>query len=71
MRKGKIIKSADNRWGNGNNTSYIYLWIFHKCYNKLVYRFSSENKYQTLNATAYLENAIPEDAAAIRWLNKI
>ena len=32
--------------------------------------FPLKNKYQTLNATAYLENAIPEDAAAIRWLNK-
>ncbi len=25
--------------------------------------------YQTLNATNYLENAIPDDAAGIRWLN--
>lgn len=33
--------------------------------------FPLKNKYQTLNATAYIENAIPEDAAAIRWLNKI
>ena len=32
--------------------------------------FPLKNKYQTLNATAYIENAIPEDAAAIRWLNK-
>ena len=32
--------------------------------------FPLKNKYQTLNATAYLENAIPEDAAAIRFLNK-
>ena len=26
--------------------------------------------YQTLNATGYLENSIPDDAEAIRWLNK-
>ena len=32
--------------------------------------FPMKSKYQTLNATGYLENAIPEDAAAIRFLNK-
>lgn len=32
--------------------------------------FPLKSEYQTLNATVYLENAIPEDAAAIRWLNK-
>ena len=32
--------------------------------------FPMKSKYQTLKATGYLENAIPEDAAAIRFLNK-
>lgn len=32
--------------------------------------FPRKSAYQTLNATGYLENSIPDDAAAIRWLNK-
>ena len=31
--------------------------------------FPKRNAYQTLNATNYLETAISDDAAAIRWLN--
>ena len=31
--------------------------------------FPKRSAYQTLNATNYLENAIPDDAAGIRWLN--
>ena len=31
--------------------------------------FPKRSAYQTLNATNYLETAIPDDAAAIRWLN--
>ena len=31
--------------------------------------FPKRNEYQTLNATNYLETAISDDAAAIRWLN--
>lgn len=30
--------------------------------------FPKRSAYQTLNATNYLENAIPDDAAGIRWL---
>ena len=32
--------------------------------------FPKRNAYQTLNATNYLETAISDDAAAIRWLNE-
>lgn len=32
--------------------------------------FPRKSAYQTLNATGYLENSIPDDAEAIRWLNK-
>lgn len=32
--------------------------------------FPRKSAYQTLNATGYLENSIPDDAAAIRWLNQ-
>ena len=31
--------------------------------------FPKRSAYQTLNATNYLENTIPDDAAGIRWLN--
>ena len=31
--------------------------------------FPKRSAYQTLNATNYLENAIPDDAAGIRWRN--